>query len=89
MSYERGAFSGKKEKEFYSRMKAEGKHARELMMDGPHTGRWVPEILADNNPDDLSYYPYMNGQLVFKNAVVRFSEVIMEGLKHNNLNNEY
>ena len=27
----------------------------------------------------------MNGQTVFKNAVVRFSEVIMEGLKHNNL----
>ena len=27
----------------------------------------------------------MNGQFVFKNAVVRFSEVIMEGLKHNNL----
>ena len=27
----------------------------------------------------------MNGQLVFKNAVVRFSEVIMEGLSHNNL----
>jgi 3-oxoacyl-[acyl-carrier-protein] synthase-3 len=27
----------------------------------------------------------MNGQFVFKNAVVRFSEVIMEGLKANNL----
>ena len=27
----------------------------------------------------------MNGQLVFKNAVVRFSEVIMEGLSHNKL----
>ena len=27
----------------------------------------------------------MNGQLVFKNAVVRFSEVIMEGLNHNDL----
>ncbi len=27
----------------------------------------------------------MNGQFVFKNAVVRFSEVIMEGLKTNNL----
>ena len=30
----------------------------------------------------------MNGQLVFKNAVVRFSEVIMEGLSHNNLTPE-
>ena len=27
----------------------------------------------------------MNGQFVFKNAVVRFSEVIMEGLKNNSL----
>ena len=27
----------------------------------------------------------MNGQFVFKNAVVRFSEVIMEGLQANNL----
>ena len=30
----------------------------------------------------------MNGQFVFKNAVVRFSEVIMEGLKKNNLSPE-
>ena len=30
----------------------------------------------------------MNGQFVFKNAVVRFSEVIMEGLKTNNLTKE-
>jgi 3-oxoacyl-[acyl-carrier-protein] synthase-3 len=28
-----------------------------------------------NDPDDESYFPYMNGQFVFKNAVVRFSEV--------------
>ena len=30
----------------------------------------------------------MNGTFVFKNAVVRFSEVIMEGLQANNLNVE-
>jgi 3-oxoacyl-[acyl-carrier-protein] synthase-3 len=41
--------------------------------------------LADNNPEDESYYPYMNGQFVFKNAVARFSEVINEGLQANNL----
>ncbi|MDC3259915.1 3-oxoacyl-ACP synthase, partial [Flavobacteriaceae bacterium] len=29
----------------------------------------------------ISYYPYMNGQFVFKNAVVRFAEVINEGLE--------
>ncbi len=32
-----------------------------------------------------SYFPYMNGQFVFKNAVVRFAEVINEGLQANNL----
>ena len=43
------------------------------------------DIIADNDPNDESYYPYMNGQFVFKNAVVRFSEVINEGLQANNL----
>lgn len=62
---------------------SEGKHARELTVESPSIAHWVPEIL--NNPDDLSYYPYMNGTFVFKNAVVRFSEVIMEGLQTNGL----
>ena len=26
------------------------------MLDGPATGRWVPEILAENNPDDVKNY---------------------------------
>ena len=60
---------------------SEGKHAEELSLIGPNTGRWVPEIIAENKPDDISYYPYMNGQFVFKNAVVRFAEVINEGLE--------
>jgi 3-oxoacyl-[acyl-carrier-protein] synthase-3 len=68
-----------------SHLHSEGKHARELMLDGPNTGRWVPEIIAANDPDDESYYPYMNGQFVFKNAVTRFSEVINEGLDANKL----
>ena len=58
------------------------------MLDGPHTGRWVPEIIAENDPEDQSYYPYMNGQFVFKNAVSRFSEVIIEGLEANNLHKD-
>ena len=68
-----------------SHLHSEGKHARELMLDGPSTGRWVPEIIANNDPNDQSYYPYMNGQFVFKNAVKRFIEVINEGLEANNL----
>ena len=43
---------------------------------------------AENDPNDESYYPYMNGQFVFKNAVTRFSEVINEGLAANDLKKE-
>ena len=68
-----------------SHLHSEGKFAKELSLIGPSTNRWVPEIIDANNPDDTSYYPFMNGQLVFKNAVVRFSEVILEGLNSNGL----
>lgn len=65
---------------------SQGEHAEELSLIAPGMGgRWVTDILNDNNPDDESYYPYMNGQFVFKNAVVRFNEVIHEGLEANNL----
>ena len=65
---------------------SEGQHAEELALIAPGMGkRWVTDILKDDNPDDESYFPYMNGQFVFKNAVVRFSEVINEGLEANNL----
>src|SRR6056297_4230135 len=65
---------------------SEGKHALELSLKGPSTLHWVPEIIAENpQGDDIPYYPYMNGQFVFKNAVVRFSEVIKEGLDANGL----
>jgi 3-oxoacyl-[acyl-carrier-protein] synthase III len=65
---------------------SEGQHAEELVLKAPGMGgRWVNDILADSDPDDESYFPYMNGQFVFKNAVVRFAEVINEGLQANNL----
>ena len=65
---------------------SEGQHAEELVLKAPGMGgRWVTDIVEDKNPDDESYFPYMNGQFVFKNAVVRFSEVINEGLQANNL----
>jgi 3-oxoacyl-[acyl-carrier-protein] synthase-3 len=67
---------------------SEGKHAKELVLEGPSTARWVPEIIANNDPEDTSYYPYMNGQFVFKHAVTRFSEAIMEGLEKNGLKPE-
>jgi len=65
---------------------SQGKYAEELVLIAPGMGkRWVNDILADNDPEDESYFPHMNGQFVFKNAVVRFSEVIMEGLMKNSL----
>ena len=65
---------------------SQGKYAKELSVISPGMGtRWVSDILKDNDPDDESYLPYMNGQFVFKNAIVRFSEVINEALKKNNL----
>ena len=65
---------------------SEGEYAKELAVLAPGMGgRWVSDIIAENDPDDESYFPYMNGQFVFKHAVVRFSEVINEGLEANNL----
>jgi len=67
-----------------SHLHSEGKHAEELVVISPSIKHWVPEIL-ENKDEDISYFPYMNGTFVFKHAVVRFSEVIMEGLNANNL----
>lgn len=64
---------------------AQGKFAKELSLIGPSTNYWVPQIIEENPQENIPYFPYMNGQLVFKNAVVRFTEVINEGLAHNNL----
>ncbi|MEN9335131.1 MAG: hypothetical protein RLZZ500_118 [Bacteroidota bacterium] len=65
---------------------SEGQHAEELALIAPGMGkRWVTDIIHENDPNDESYFPYMNGQFVFKNAVVRFTEVIHEGLQANQL----
>lgn len=65
---------------------SEGQHAEELVVKAPGMGgRWITDIIKDKDSNDESYFPYMNGQFVFKNAVVRFSEVINEGLIANNL----
>ena len=64
---------------------SEGEHKDQLSLQGPSTEYWVPEIIEKNPQEDIPYYPYMDGQFVFKHAVVRFAEVINEGLKANNL----
>ncbi len=64
---------------------SEGKHAKELIVESPSIKHWVPALIAESDENDESYYPYMNGTFVFKHAVVRFSEAIIEGLQANNL----
>ena len=66
-----------------SHLHSEGKYANELSLVGPSTQRWVPEIIDANDPNDESYFPFMNGQMVFKHAITRFTEVINEGLQYN------
>jgi len=68
-----------------SHLHSEGKHAEELTVLAPSIRHWVPKIMEANDENDESYFPYMNGTFVFKHAVVRFSEAIMEGLQKNNL----
>ena len=67
-----------------SHLHSQGKYAEKLVVKSPSIAHWVPEILASKG-EDISYFPYMDGTFVFKNAVVRFSEVILEGLEANKL----
>jgi len=67
---------------------SEGKYAEELTVLAPSIRHWVPQIMTENDENDESYFPYMNGTFVFKHAVVRFIEVINEGLQANNLTAE-
>ena len=67
---------------------SEGKHAEELVVISPATKKWIDKLVEDPSEDGSSYAPYMNGNFVFKNAVLRFMEVINEALITNNLTKE-
>ncbi len=58
---------------------SQGKHAKELSMQGPSAIHWLDEIEATHG-DPAIFAPYMNGNFIFKNAVIRFMEVIQEAL---------
>ena len=60
---------------------SQGKFAKELSVIGPSTKKWIHEVFRDYNKNDPKYHPFMNGKLVFKNAIIRFTEVINETLK--------
>jgi 3-oxoacyl-[acyl-carrier-protein] synthase-3 len=63
---------------------ADGRFAEELYGKDPGSSR--KERLTHEMIDGETTKPYMNGNLVFKHAIVRFCEVIEEALVANNLN---
>ena len=60
---------------------SQGEHAEELIVKEPGSNRENRLQHVLDNPQEL--YPYMNGQTVFKHAVVRFPQVIKEALDQN------
>jgi len=70
-----------------SHLHSQGAHAEVLTVKSPSIKHWVPAII-NAKEEDLSYFPYMDGQKVFKHAIVRFSEAINEGLAANNMTKE-
>jgi len=58
---------------------ADGRYANELCIKSPGsaTRPWLTKEMVD----DGSSHPYMNGREVFRNAVMRFREVIVEALE--------
>ena len=63
---------------------SEGKFAEKLAVIKPATTFWIDKIIDDGDEDGEGFFPKMNGNFVFKNAVKRFEEVIFESLNHNN-----
>lgn len=79
---------------------SDGKSAELLAMYNPgtHANHWVKEPVADYTQapigemfmskemmDKAQNFPFMDGQAVFKKAIVKFPEVIMEALTKNGL----
>ncbi len=79
---------------------SDGESAEILAMFNPgtHANHWIPEKLADFDEaemgemffshqmiDKAQVFPTMDGPAVFKKAIIKFPEVIMEALQVNNL----
>lgn len=60
------------------RLHAEGKHARRLWLEAPSSA--APKRVCQEMIDDRRIYPSMDGRFVFKHAVTRMPEVLMETL---------
>lgn len=63
-------------------MHSEGKYAEELAVKFPGTKYgWSDRLLQENHGlTDMEVYPHMNGNFVFKHAVTRFPETMLEAL---------
>jgi len=69
-------------------MHSDGTFAEELYVKDPGSSRKREERLTPELLDGVSIKAHMNGNLVFKHAVVRFMEVIMEALAANGKSKE-
>lgn len=67
---------------------SDGRFAEELYVKDPGSSRPQEERQADQILDTSTYKVVMNGNQVFKHAVVRFKEVIEEALQLNGFNPE-
>ncbi len=70
-----------------TRMHSEGKNAEELVLLAPgNKYKWANKVedLSEIQDHHELWSPHMNGQHVFKSAVVRFPETIMDVLQANN-----
>lgn len=65
---------------------ADGRYAEELYIKDPGSSR--KNRLTKDMIDEDGVRAYMNGNMVFKHAIVRFQEVIMEALEANQLAKE-
>lgn len=81
---------------------SDGQYAEQLAMHYPGTsgGKWLDKkpnwpdqelggmLITEEMLEDGTLFPYMNGQEVFKKAIVKFPEVIVEALEKNGLTKE-
>ncbi|HEY9488232.1 MAG TPA: beta-ketoacyl-ACP synthase III [Chryseosolibacter sp.] len=67
---------------------SDGRYAEELYIKDPGSSRPHSERQPDQITDTSTFKVVMNGNQVFKHAIVRFTEVINEALSANNLQKE-
>jgi len=61
------------------RLHAEGKHAKRLWVEAPGSG-FTPTRISQEHIGAKKHFPYMEGRFVFKHAVTRMPEVLLETL---------